>query len=66
MGDMLIITDNATSRISAFDKTTGARLDYVDTGLPAGSLMGIVNDAEGRLYYVDALANKVFRLTARP
>ena len=60
--DTLFVTDNANGRISAFDKNTGARLDYLDTGLPPGALMGITTDNIGRLYFVDAVNNKVIRV----
>lgn len=66
VGDILYVTDNATSRISAFDKNTGARLDYLNVGVGAGSLMGITADPEGRLYFVDAVSNKVWRIASLP
>lgn len=66
VGDILYVTDNATSRISAFDKNTGARLDYLNITVPPGSLMGITADPEGRLYYVDAMGNRVWRIAPRP
>lgn len=66
VGDVLYVTDNANGRISAFDKTTGMRLDYLDTGLPEGALMGITADPEGRLYIVDAVGNRVVRIAPKP
>ena len=64
-GNTLFVTDNANGRISAFDKRTGERLDYLDTGVPAGGLMGITVDPQGRLYFVDAVGNRVIRVAAR-
>lgn len=66
VGDTLFVTDNANGRISAFDKNTGVRIDYLDTGLPAGALMGIESDGQGKLYFVDAVGNQVLRLSEKP
>ncbi len=60
----LWVTDNATSRIYAISLDEAVVVDWLDTGLPAGSLMGITFDAEGRMYLVDALADQVLRVSA--
>ena len=59
----LWVTDNATSRIYALS-LDGEVVDWLDTGLPAGSLMGITFDDEGRMYLVDAVGDEVLRITA--
>lgn len=63
-GDMLYFTDNATSIIWAA-KTDGTVVDWLETGLPAGSLMGLRVDAEGSIWFVDNKANEVVRLRAK-
>lgn len=61
---MIFTSDNATSRILAFT-LEGELVDYLDTELPEGSLMGITFDDEGRLYAVDFLGDRVLRYSAR-
>jgi DNA-binding beta-propeller fold protein YncE len=65
-GNRIYVTDNQTARITAFDRTTGARIDWLDTGYPTGTLMGITVDTRGRLYIVDALGDRVLRISAKP
>lgn len=60
--DILFVTDNATSVIFGF-ATDGTLIDWLDTGWPAGTLMGIEFDEEGRLYAVDAVGGRVFRIS---
>lgn len=60
----LFVTDNATSRILAFD-LDGELIDWLDTGLPAGALMGLTFDEAGRLYYVDAVDNRLMVIAPR-
>jgi sugar lactone lactonase YvrE len=55
---MIFVSDNQTSRILAFTME-GDLIDYLDTDLPAGSLMGIAFDVEGRLFFVNALSNSI-------
>ncbi|MCB9763455.1 MAG: hypothetical protein H6739_27050 [Alphaproteobacteria bacterium] len=57
----LFITDNATSRIYAFD-LDGNLIDFVDTGLPEGALMGLRARALDDLWFVDAVDFRVLRL----
>jgi DNA-binding beta-propeller fold protein YncE len=59
--DMLFVTDNATSTVYAFSTVTGEVIDWLDTGLPAGSLRGIEFDSQGNMYLIDGLANRVLR-----
>lgn len=63
-GDVLYVTDNATSTIFAI-KTDGTVIDWLETGLPAGSLMGVRVDPEGSVWFVDAEANELVRLRAK-
>jgi hypothetical protein len=58
----LYVTDNATSRIIAFD-LSGKLLGHLDMRLPPGALMGIAVDAGGLLYVVDAIGNRVIRVS---
>ncbi len=66
VGDLIYVTDNSNSRITAFKKDTGERVDWLDTGFPERSLMGLTFDAEGRMYLVDAVGGRVVRLSAKP
>jgi len=62
--DMLFVSDNATSTIYAFTMD-GSLVDYLDTGFPSGTLMGMAfNPADGSLYVVDTLTNRVIRIAA--
>lgn len=64
VGDVLYVTDNATSRIHAFDKD-GAALASLDTALPAGTLAGIAVGPDLRLYFTDLLSGTVRRIAPR-
>ena len=59
--DMLWVTDNANGRISVFAKD-GTRLNWLDTGLQPGALMGLTFGPDGRIYFVDAVDNRVLRV----
>lgn len=61
---ILLVTDNQTSEIVAFDMD-GEVVDRLNTGLPAGSLMGIVARTMDDLWFVDAVGNRVFNLTPK-
>jgi hypothetical protein len=43
----------------------GTLIDWLDTGLPEGSLMGITFAADGSLWLVDAVENRILRITAK-
>lgn len=60
-GDVLYITDNATSRIHTFD-ITGNALRVFDTGLPAGSLAGITLGPDDSVYLTDLLSGSAYRV----
>lgn len=59
--DLLYVSDTETSRISVFT-TKGKRVNYLDTGLPAGSLAGMAFGPDKKLYIVDMVGNRVLRI----
>ncbi len=59
-GDIVYVSDNATGEIIAYHKETKEELARINTG--AESIMGIKADKNGKLWYVDAEANKVMRI----
>ncbi len=61
---LVFVTDNASSTVYAFTKG-GVLVDWLATGWPTGSLMGMAFDAAGRLYLVDAVGDRVVRISAR-
>lgn len=61
--DVLYVTDNATSRITAFS-LDGEELDHLDVGVKLGGLMGIRVNDDG-LYAVDAVDSRVIRSKAK-
>jgi len=60
----LYVTDNETGRITALTRS-GEVVDWLDTGLERGALMGVELDASGRIYLVDAVRDRVLRLSPR-
>lgn len=60
-GGIVYISDNETSRISAYSRD-GKLLNWLDTGLAPGSLSGIVFGPDNRLYFVDVRAGRVLRV----
>ena len=62
--DMFFVSDNATSRIFAFNRQ-GQLLDWIDLDLPAGSIMGMAFDNAGMLYVVDANAEQILQLAPK-
>ncbi|MBN4050174.1 hypothetical protein JYT28_00300 [Desulfobulbus sp. AH-315-M07] len=64
-GGYLFVSDNATGTIHGFTME-GAHVDYLETGRPAGSLMGIAFDEAGRLYVADGLADEVLQISETP
>ena len=63
---LLYVTDNETSKVLAFDPIDGALIDWLDTGLPKGSLMGIEFGTDGSMWLVDAVEDRILRITAKP
>jgi hypothetical protein len=58
---LLFVTDNAASKILAFD-LSGELINYLDTGLPAGSLGGLNFGPDGKIYFVDMVGHRVLRI----
>ena len=59
---LLFVSDNASARIFAFD-TEGVLIDYLDTDLQDGALMGMAFDGSGALWLVDAERDEVLRIS---
>ncbi|HET9957694.1 MAG TPA: hypothetical protein VFQ61_24520 [Polyangiaceae bacterium] len=57
----VFVTDNATSRIHAFDPQ-GHELASMETGLPSGSLAGIAIGPDERLYLADLKNGRAYRV----
>ena len=60
---VMYVTDNATGVVHAFDMD-GNQLDYLDTGLGAGQLMGLAVKSDGSLWLVNAETNEIWKLSA--
>jgi len=58
---LLYVTDNAASRILAFD-LDGVLVNYLDTGIAGGALGGMNFGPDGKIYFVDMLGNRVLRI----
>lgn len=58
---LLFVSDYATGRVTAFTMA-GERVNWLDTGLPAGCLAGIAFGADGQLYAVDKAGGRVLRV----
>jgi hypothetical protein len=63
-GDHLYVSDVGNGTIYGYTMD-GELADWLPTGLPDGSLLGITFDASGNLYYVDAAANQIFRVSPK-
>ena len=63
--EFIYVSDNATSRITAFT-LAGEQVNYLDTGLPAGSLAGMAFGPDGKLYLVDMIGDRVLRIDPKP
>jgi DNA-binding beta-propeller fold protein YncE len=61
----IIVSDNQSGTIFAFDSTTGALVDYLPLGQLAQDIMGVVTDFEGNLYVVDSTGNQVLRISVK-
>ena len=59
---LLYVTDNATSRFHAFDMANGQLVRTLDTGLPPGSLAGLTFGPDGKVYFVDLISARVYRI----
>lgn len=63
-GDLVLVSDNASSTIYAFHKDTGDLVDYLDLGLPAGSVAGLTVK-DDVIYFTDPVGQRVMRVQAR-
>lgn len=61
---VIFVSDNASSKIFGFD-LQGNLIDWLDTGLPTGTLMGIAFDDAGDLYLVDPLEDAVLKISSK-
>jgi sugar lactone lactonase YvrE len=63
-GGRWYVTDNATSRVLAFDRE-GRLVDWLDLSgeVQPGALMGVTLDARGWLYLTDAVGNRVLEVS---
>jgi DNA-binding beta-propeller fold protein YncE len=61
----LFVSDNATSKITAFT-LTGEKVNQLDTALEPGSLAGMAFGPDGKLYLVDMKGNRVLRVDVKP
>ncbi|MGC4094811.1 MAG: hypothetical protein QM756_44215 [Polyangiaceae bacterium] len=61
VGEYLLVTDNATSRVHWFDRD-GRPQGSLDTGLKPGSLAGIRVGPDGKLYLADLLSGNAYRV----
>ena len=57
----VFVSDNATSKFYAFD-AQGQIVRTLDTGLPAGSLAGFTFGPDGKIYFVDMISGRAYRI----
>lgn len=58
---ILYVSDNATSKIHAFE-LDGTEIRTLDTGLPPGALAGFTIGPDAKAYFVNALTSQVYRV----
>lgn len=61
--DIVYVSDNATSKFFAFDKS-GKLLRTLETGLPEGALAGFTFGPDGRIWFVDMAGSRILRIDA--
>ncbi len=61
---LLYVSDFQSSKIFAFT-LSGELVDWLDTGLPTGSLKGLAIQADGSIYAIDATNQRIVRFSAR-
>lgn len=62
-GEVLFVSDNATSKFYAFRRDTGELLRSLDTGMPPGSLAGFtISPNDGKVYFVNMNDSRVYRI----
>jgi DNA-binding beta-propeller fold protein YncE len=59
--NLIYVTDVATSRFYAFDMA-GQLVRTLDTGLPHGSLSGLVFGPDDKVYFADRLSSRIYRI----
>jgi sugar lactone lactonase YvrE len=62
---VLYVSDNATSIVSAYS-LDGALIDWVDLGLPEGSLTGMAFDTDGHLWVADGVGDALIEIMPAP
>lgn len=60
-GDLIYVTDAATSKFHVFDKT-GKELRSLTTDLPADSLAGFTFGPDDKVYFVDRVSGRILRI----
>ncbi|HVJ89017.1 MAG TPA: hypothetical protein VM580_04375 [Labilithrix sp.] len=60
-GDLIYVTDTATSYFYVFDKT-GNEIRKLDTGLPKGSLSGFTFGPDGKIWFTDRNTGRILRI----
>ena len=58
---LVFVSDNAMSKFYAFD-AQGQIVRTLDTGLPAGSLAGFTFGPDGKVYFVDMISGRAYRI----
>ena len=62
---LVFVSDNQSGKVLAYD-STGALVDWLETDVAPGGLMGLAFDADGRLYVADAIGARVLRIEQQP
>jgi outer membrane protein assembly factor BamB len=60
-GGLLYVTDAETSRFHVFDKT-GKEIRHLQTDLATDSLAGLTFGGDGKVYFADRSAGKIYRI----
>jgi len=60
---VIYVSDNKRANIMAYDIETGDLIDFLSLELDEGALMGIEFDDEGNLWFVDALDDRIVRIS---
>ena len=61
-GGYVYVTENATSKLYAFDVMTGKLVRTLDTGLSGGSVTDFTVGPDGKAYFLDTTAATVYRI----
>jgi hypothetical protein len=60
---VVYVSDNKRANIMAYDMVTGDLLDFLALELEEGALMGITFDADGNLWFTDAVDDRIVRIS---